>query len=263
MNTREARIELFGIRFHAADFDSAVESVLAAAQRGEKGMVVTPNVDNVVTFHQRPEVLEIYRNARFVFADGAPVVWVSRMIKDKALPCRVTGADLMPALCARAAELGLSVGMVGGNPGVADRAAEILRDRHPGLDVVAVHCPPFGFEHDSAQSQAIVDLCNETRPRLLFLGVGAPKQELWGYAHLDKLDVGMVLCVGAAFDFVAGTLTRAPAWMRNAGLEWVWRLLHEPKRLFKRYLQKDLAFFPIALREIAPGFFKSNTNPTR
>jgi N-acetylglucosaminyldiphosphoundecaprenol N-acetyl-beta-D-mannosaminyltransferase len=246
-------VALFGLQFQPLAFDAAVEAIAAAAQQRERALVITPNVDHIVTVQQRPEVRQIYRSARFVFADGMPVIWASRFIRGKALPGRVTGADLLPALCARAAERGLSVAFIGGLPGIAQRAAEVMRARHPTLKVVGVHCPPFGFESDPRQTQDIIDLCRAARPDLLFFGVGAPKQEIWSHTHLDQLDVGVVLCIGAALDFAAGTLQRAPLWMQRSGLEWLWRMAQDPRRLLKRYLVRDTAFLGIAAREILAG----------
>lgn len=243
-------VALFGLEFQTLGFDAAVEAIAQAALRRERGLVITPNVDHIVSLTQRPELLPIYRSARFVFADGMPVIWASRFIRGKALPGRVTGADLLPALCARAATLDLRVGFVGGPPGIAARAAEVMRGRHPGLQVVAVHCPPFGFETHPQQTQDIIELCREARPDILFFGVGAPKQEIWSHTHLGQLEVGMVLCIGAALDFAAGTLQRAPRWMQRSGLEWLWRMAQDPKRLVKRYLVRDTAFLGIAAREI-------------
>lgn len=246
-------IPLFGLEFQSLDFSAAVDAIADAARLREKGLVITPNVDHIVTVHQRPEVQQIYLGARFLFADGMPLIWTSRLIPGKALPGRITGADLLPALCERAAETGLSVAFVGGLPGIAQQASEAMCKRYSGLRVVGVHCPPFGFERDAGQTQEIIDLCNAGRPDILFFGVGAPKQEIWSHAHLEHLDVGMVLCIGAALDFAAGTLQRAPNWMQRSGLEWVWRMAQDPRRLLKRYLVRDAAFFRIALREIFSG----------
>ena len=247
------RIALFGLQFDAMTLASAVDAVVEAVMRrepGRQGLVITPNVDLLVTANRRAEVQEVFRSARFLFADGMPVVWISRLIPGKSLPARVSGPDLLTALCERAAADGLSVAFVGGMPGVAQKAGEAMRRRHPALQVVATHCPPFGFEKDERHTQDIIDLCRAQRPDILFLGVGSPKQELWSHTHLAHLDVGMVLCIGAALDFAAGTLKRAPRWMQRSGLEWFWRMTQDPKRLIRRYLLRDVAFLPIALREI-------------
>lgn len=244
------KVELFGIVFDSMTFGEALDAVFDAGRQRRKGLVVTPNVDHIVNISRDQDLRALYRRATLVLADGMPVVVTGRLSKDGYLPERVTGADLFPAIAERAAKEGLSIALVGGNPGVADRAADVLRTRYPGIRIVGTYCPPFGFEHDTAESESIVGLCNEWRPDFLFLGVGSPKQERWGDKHLGQLDVGPVLCVGAAFDFVAGSIKRAPRWMQKAGLEWAWRLLHEPRRLGRRYLGKGFAFLPLAMREI-------------
>lgn len=162
----------------------------------------------------------------------------------------MTGADLLFEVCALAAKRGLKVAFVGGLPGVAEQARTNLAKLYPGLNVVGCYCPPFGFENSELESQKVVDFCNELRPDILFIGVGAPKQEKWAAKHLSRIDVGPVLCVGAAFDFAAGTIKRAPVIVQRCGVEWLWRLASEPKRLWRRYLLRDSKFVGIALREI-------------
>lgn len=240
---------MFGIEIDAMNFDDALRAIVDAGSRRTKGLVVTPNVDHIVTLSENPEFVDLYRKALFVFADGAPVVWFSRFRKRTYLPERVTGADLFPAICAAAAKSGLSVAFLGGMPGVAEQAADILKAKLPGLSVAGTYSPPFGFEKDSVECERIVEMINDWKPDFLFVGVGAPKQEIWSNRYLDRIDVGPVLCVGAAFDFVAGTVQRAPRWMQRIGFEWVWRVLSEPRRLAKRYLVRDIRFVPLAIKD--------------
>lgn len=246
----QRRVRLLGIEIDAVTFDEAVAAVVAAATDRRRGVVVTPNVDHIVQLSENAEFRAVYRDALFVFADGAPVVAFSRLRPHTHLPARVTGADLFPRLCAEAATAGLRVALVGGNPGVAQQAAQLLQASHPGLQIVGIYSPPFGFERDGAECARMVDMVNAWRPDMLFLGLGAPKQELWAHRHMSKMDAGPILCVGAAFDFVAGTVSRSPAWMRAIGLEWFWRLISEPKRLAHRYLVRDLRFVPIAIKSL-------------
>ncbi|MES2716500.1 MAG: WecB/TagA/CpsF family glycosyltransferase [Pseudomonadota bacterium] len=243
-------MRLLGIEIDALTFDEAVAAVLAAARGRQRGVVVTPNVDHIVQLSENEAFRAVYRDALFVLADGAPVVAFSRLRRHTRLPARVTGADLFPRLCAEAASTGLRVALVGGNPGVAELAAKRLCAAHPGLQITGTYSPPFGFEHDAAECSRIVGMVNAWRPDMLFLGLGAPKQELWAHQHAARLEAGPILCVGAAFDFVAGTVQRAPTWMRHAGLEWFWRLVSEPRRLAHRYLVRDVRFIPLAVRDL-------------
>lgn len=234
--------------FHNVNLAEAVDLCESSLDSGKNGLVVTPNTDHVVKLSRDPVFKEAYGRAALIFADGMPVVWASRLL-GAPLKARVAGAALLPALCERAAERGWRVFFMGGHPGVADQAASRLTARFPGLLIVGRYAPPFGFESDTAESERIVKMVRAARPDLLFVGVGAPKQEKWSAAHLGALGVPLVPCVGAAFDFAAGSVRRAPAWMQRAGLEWLFRLLQEPGRLWKRYLVDSPAFIPIILAE--------------
>ena len=191
---------------------------------------------------------EAYRAADFVFADGMPLVWFSRLI-GRPIPERVTGADLVPGLCEIAARKGLKVFMLGGAPDVTPDAADILRKRNTCLEIVGVSTPPLNFEDDDEINSTVIESINRVSPDILFIALGAPRQEVWAYRHRDQLDVGFILGVGGAFDFMAGRLNRAPEWVQKSGFEWLWRLVHEPKRLWKRYLVRDMRFIGIAYRE--------------
>lgn len=244
------RVVLFDIPFEPATLDDAADQIVAAARERRRGLVVTPNVDHVVTFREDAEFRAICLNALYRYADGMPLVWLSRLLPGPPLPERVTGADLLPAVCARAAREGLKVYFLGGLPGVAEQAALVLAECYPGLVVSGFSCPPFGFENDPSICGKIVDEINCRGADILFVGVGAPKQEKWSWAHLERLRVGPIVCVGAAFDFAAGTVKRAPRWVQSCGCEWLWRLASEPGRLWKRYLVRDSRFVVWALAEI-------------
>jgi N-acetylglucosaminyldiphosphoundecaprenol N-acetyl-beta-D-mannosaminyltransferase len=242
------RRALFGLTFLNVDLAGAVEAIAAALARGARGYVVTPNVDHVVRLHRQPALREVYHHALFCVADGMPIVWASRWL-GRPLRARVTGADLLPALCAMAARRGYSIFVLGGGEGVAPRAVANLRARVTGLHVAGTHTPPPEFGTDAASVEAAIAAVARARPDILFLGLGSPKQELWIHDHWDRLAARVAVCCGAAVDFAAGGQTRAPAWVQRVGLEWLWRLAHEPRRLWRRYLVEDAAFLGIFLRE--------------
>jgi|CXWL01.1.fsa_nt_gi N-acetylglucosaminyldiphosphoundecaprenol N-acetyl-beta-D-mannosaminyltransferase len=250
MSPAPESIEMFGLRFERVALAGAVEQVMAAARAGQTGLVVTPNVDQVVKFGADPFMHLVYRSALHVYADGMPLVWLSHLLDRRGLPGRVTGADLLPAVCREAAREGRSVYFCGGAPGVAQAAADRMRACHAQLVVAGVSCPPWGFESDVAVSARLVEEINRSAADILFLGVGAPKQEKWGYNQLGHLKVGPVLCVGAAFSFAADLVRRAPTPIRRCGMEWAWRLAQEPRRLWRRYLVDDMRIFVLAWREL-------------
>jgi len=240
------RLVVGTLAFDQINLAEAAHRVLELARSPECSLVVTSNVDHVVRAESDPEFAGIVRRAALVTADGMPIVWASHL-SGCPLPARVTGADLVPTVAALAAASGQSLFLMGGMPGEAELAAHNLRAKHPGLIIAGTYSPPFGFERDPVECRKMVSLINESRTDILCLGVGSPKQEKWLDAHRAELACGVALGVGATIAFIAGTLDRAPPWMRGLGLEWVFRLSREPKRLFWRYAH-DAVFVLIMLR---------------
>lgn len=248
-STLKPTVEMFGLRFDQCTLKQAVKMVVDAGLKREKSLVVTPNVDHVVMLENDEDMRCVFQSAKFCFADGMPVVWMSKLLK-KALPERVTGADLLPAIAGRASEVGVRLFLLGGQEGVAKAAAYKLQEKHPNLQIVGTYCPPFGFEYDEEENKKIIAIINDSEADILFVGVGAPKQEKWAAKHQNQLHVGPILGVGAAFDFVAGNIKRAPSIIQRIGFEWLWRLMSDPKRLWRRYLINDPKFILLSLREL-------------
>ena len=180
-----------------------------------------------------PDLREINLRAAFILADGAPLVWGSRL-RGSPLPECVAGSDLIFHLCEEAAREGFRVFLLGGGEGVAEEAARRLVDRYPGLQVVGVECPPFR-EPTPEEEEALLDRIRMARPDLLFVAFGQPKGERWIVRHFERLAVPVSVQVGASLDFAAGRVRRAPRWMQKTGLEWAFRLSLEPRRLLGRY----------------------------
>ena len=223
-------------RIDRTDFEQTVARIVQLARSGAPAMVVTPNSDHIVALECDAALRAAYSEADVVVADGMPLVWASKLLREP-LKERVTGADLMPRLCKSAAEHGLKVFILGGQSGVPEEAARRLQEAYPGLMVAGAYSPPFGFERDEAENEAIVTMVANSDADLVFVGLGAPKQELWMHRHLQKFDKGVFLGIGAAVDFCAGRVKRAPRWMQAAGLEWMYRWSQDPSRLTKRYLR--------------------------
>jgi len=243
------RTALFGITIDNLTMAQAVEAIreLVNDSKGHH-YVATPNTDHIVRLHKDPVFRKAYAGASLVLADGMPLIWASRSL-GRPLQMRVTGADLLPAVCEMAAANAKSVFLLGGRAGVAERAALNLQAAYPGLQIAGTYSPPLGFERDPVEQRRIVEQVNRVCPDVLAIGLGAPKQELWIAAHHRELQFGVALCIGAAIDFAAGAVERAPRWMQEGGLEWFWRLAQEPRRLWKRYLVDDMAFARIVARE--------------
>lgn len=244
------RVHMFGLDFCACTLTEAAQLVVDAASKKSRGLIVTPNVDHVVSMLKDTEMFELYSRAMFCFADGMPLVWFSKLLRGKSLPERATGADLLPEIARLAARNGQKLFFLGGMPGVAETAAIKLKQSNPALNVAGTYSPPFGFDKDGVESERIVKMINDSGADILFVGVGAPKQEKWAAQYMDQLNVGPILGVGASFDFAAGTIKRAPVWVQRIGMEWSWRLMQEPGRLWKRYILKDSQFVWLMIREL-------------
>ncbi|MFI7452652.1 WecB/TagA/CpsF family glycosyltransferase [Nonomuraea sp. NPDC049714] len=218
-----------------------VEGELAA---GRGGHIVTPNVDICRAVAGDAALRELVNGAEVVVADGMPLVWASRLLGTP-VPERVTGADLIWSLSDRAARCGWPVYLLGGPPGVAAAAAAELASRHPGLRVCGVDAPPYGFDATARGRRRARRKVVEARPSLVFVGLGFPRQDLLIGELRRELPGAWFVGCGAAIGFAAGTVSRAPGWMRGAGLEWLFRLACEPGRLARRYLVDGV---PFALR---------------
>jgi len=235
-----------GIDFHAVDERAVVEHVTSGALAGVGGSVVTPNLDFLNKIERNPSLREFVDGVDVVVADGMPIVWASRML-GRPLPARVAGSDLVVSLCAAAAEGGLRLGFLGGGPGVAQDAATRTRETWPALPPCAAHTPPRAFDRPIEEDPeslvaylAVREWLQSSGVQLCFVGLGFPKQErLIAALRPDFPHVWFVAC-GAGVDFAAGNVARAPRWMQRAGLEWMWRLGCEPRRLFRRYVVEGL-----------------------
>jgi N-acetylglucosaminyldiphosphoundecaprenol N-acetyl-beta-D-mannosaminyltransferase len=212
--------------------------------------IVGPNAHLVNLAERDSRFAEAMQAADLAVPDGISVVMASQLLRVP-IPERVTGGDLMDRMCEEAARYGFRVFFLGGLPGAAIMAAHNLRLRHPGLQICGTYCPRVGFENDPEEVAHIRNTINLYEPDLLCVAFGAPKQEIWMQENRDKLRVGAILPVGAAFDTQAGLRRRAPVLFQRLGLEWLFRLAMEPRRLWRRYLIGNAQFAALVLRQWA------------
>jgi exopolysaccharide biosynthesis WecB/TagA/CpsF family protein len=224
-----------GIAVNVPSLPEAVSSIVSAAQHGENFSVCTLNLDHVVQLQQHANFRAAYRRARFVTADGFPIVVLSRLMGTRIE--RTTGADLVEPVCEEARKKGLSIFLLGANDRTLKMTAKRLTDRFTGLQIAGCLAPGSGFDPYSGEADAAIERIRESGARLCFVALGAPRQELFAARCLDELNGTGMLCIGAALDFIAGTQTRAPSLARKTGLEWAWRMLREPRRLGPRYVR--------------------------
>ena len=232
----------------AASLDAASRWLLEELRQKKIGLtdapplqVMGPNAFLVTLAARNAAFAAALRHANLCLPDGMSVVWGARWLGTP-VPERVPGGEFMERMCALCAEHELSVYLLGGLPGAAEAAARALCARHPKLRIAGTDCPPLGFEQDEAANGAVFERIASAHPDLLCVALGAPKQEIWMLDECAALPIGAALSVGAAFDTLAGLRRRAPAWTHNIGAEWLYRLLMEPRRLWRRYLIGNVQF---------------------
>jgi N-acetylglucosaminyldiphosphoundecaprenol N-acetyl-beta-D-mannosaminyltransferase len=232
------------VAFDNVTMAEAVVHVIQMAQKTDcPRYVCTGNMDHLSTIHRDARFRAIYDEADLVLADGAPVVWLSRMFGGTPLRERVTGSDLFWELARASAKTGVRLFFLGGIPGAANLAAEAVHKEFPTAQVCGTDSPSF-TEFSTAEEQArIRAIVRAAQPDILLVGLGAPKQEMWIHANKDLLGVPVSIGVGGTFEMAGGVRRRAPLWMQQAGMEWIFRFAQEPRRLWRRYFGKDLPFF--------------------
>lgn len=240
------RIDVLGVSIDNLTMVEALQRIAKVVDEGRFAYAVTPNVDHLIKLRQDARFRDVYKSADLVVADGVPLLWAARML-GAPLKERINGTDLFERTCELAAQRGYSVYLLGGSPGTAANACDRLLEKHPDLKVAGWCCPPPGFHEDETQNRALQESILRSRADILFVGLGAPKQENWMYSYAKGSGIAFAVGVGVSFSFVGGEIARAPVWMQRHGFEWLWRLAHEPRRLWRRYLVHDTAFLIMLL----------------
>jgi N-acetylglucosaminyldiphosphoundecaprenol N-acetyl-beta-D-mannosaminyltransferase len=226
---------VLGVKVNAIQIEQVIEQMQGwIRERDACHSIAATSMHGIVEAQHDSFFKNILNATDLVVPDGMPLVWLGRR-QGHILRRRVYGPDLLLAFCEESAGRGYRHFFYGGEPGVAERLAESLKNRFPGLNVVGTCSPPFRTLSADEDAE-MVEMINRAAPDVLWLGLGAPKQERWMHEHKDRLRVPVLVGIGAAFDLLSGRRKQAPSWMREHGLEWFFRLLQEPLRLWRRYL---------------------------
>lgn len=247
INTSIVQLRLGNVPLSPVNATEAETLVAGWVRLAPLRTIVTPNVDHAVELQKNEAFREAYEHAALSLADGAPIVWAARLLRLPRIE-KVSGSDLVPALCARAAAAGWRVFFIGG-ASEADLAATLqrIRERFGGIAIGGAF-PPMGFERDAAIEEWLLGEIDAFKPGLILMGCGTPKTEIWLDRRRGQIGRGVAISIGAGIRFLAGQERRAPLWMQRAGLEWSWRLAHDPLRLWRRYLVRDVQFLPLVWR---------------
>lgn len=244
------RVRIGRSEVDAVTYDEALDRLVELAENPSgAAQVVTPNAQHVVLLEGDPYLRKIYSEAALVVPDGISLVYAARLLGTP-LKGRVTGVDVLQGLCARLAERGLSVFFLGGRRGAAEEAATRLQSIYPKLRVAGTWCPPYGFHLQEESLNEVSRVILKAAPDVLFVALGAPKQEYWIYEHGSRLGVPLSIGIGGSFEMISGMTQRAPRWIQALGFEWLFRLALEPRRLWRRYLIGNAQFLGILLRQL-------------
>jgi N-acetylglucosaminyldiphosphoundecaprenol N-acetyl-beta-D-mannosaminyltransferase len=246
---RAPRVDVLGVDVSAINMDDALEVIDGWITSGERQYVCVTGVHGVMESQRDPVLRRIHNAAGLVTPDGMPLVWLSRFHGQRRTT-RVYGPDLMLALCERSIATGYRHFFYGGSDRVAEKLVQRLERRFPGLAIAGVHSPPYR-SLTSGEDDEIVRHINGTKPDIVWVGLGTPKQEHWMAQHVQRLTASALIGVGAAFDFHAGVKAQAPRWMQRSGLEWLFRMASEPRRLGRRYLVNNPTFVWQTLRQLS------------
>lgn len=239
------RLRLMNTEIDNLTMDETLDAIDSLIKEDNCSYVVTPNVDHIVQLERDEELKRVYENASLILTDGKPLIWISNWYKTP-IKEKISGSDLFPRVCDLAAKKGYTMYLLGAAEGVAAKAANNLMNKYKGLNIVGAYSPPFGFEKDKAELKKIESQIQDVHPDILIVGLGCPKQEKYMYHHCKELGVPISFGLGASIDFEAGNIKRAPKWMSEHGLEWLYRITQDPKRLAKRYLVDDMKIIGIA-----------------
>ena len=243
----QSRVNVLGVEVSAINLEAAVEMILGWVAHGGQEYVCLAPVHAVMECYRSSELTGIYNRSGLTVPDGMPIVWLLRS-KGYSAAGRVYGPDLILALMQRSSSAGPRHYFYGGTPEALDRLVLKLRAHSPDLQVAGCHAPPFR-PLTAQEDRAAVEAINAAEPDILWVGLGSPKQERWMAAHRDKIHAPVMVGVGAAFDFLSGAKPQAPHWMQRSGLEWLYRLVTEPRRLWRRYLIDSPLFVAFVLAQ--------------
>lgn len=243
------RVDICNVIIDNVTIKDVLIRIDAVINAGISVYFVTPNVDHIVKLQKDRLFAEVYKGADLVLADGMPLLWISRLLNTP-LKQKISGSDLFPLVCGFAEEKGHSVFLLGGRPGAALAACAKLQRNYPDLKITGSYCPPYGFENSKVENGIILSILEKEKPDILFVGLGAPKQEKWIYEYSRKTHIHVSIGIGVTFEYYSGIIKRAPKWVSHAGFEWLWRVLSEPNRLWRRYFIDDIKILYLVYRQI-------------
>lgn len=229
------RANILGVGISAINMQQALDTIQTWISHREPHYICVTPAHSIMDCYRNPELRPIFNRSGLTTPDGMSIVWILRLLGYKNVG-RVYGPDFMRALCQTSLDHSYTHYFYGGAPGIVEELENKLKSEYPGLQVVGHFTPPYGAVSEE-EDQKIVEHIHSAKPDILWVGISSPRQEIWMAEHIEILNVPVLIGVGAAFDFLSGRKKQAPRWIQRSGLEWLYRLVSEPKRLWRRYAQ--------------------------
>jgi N-acetylglucosaminyldiphosphoundecaprenol N-acetyl-beta-D-mannosaminyltransferase len=242
------KVHILGTPVSSLTMDELFRDWEAVIKEGKKVQVCITPVNSILAARATARVQEIYQHADYVLCDGVPVKWASKFLGDP-IKERITGLDVLPRIFPFASQNDFSIFLLGASPGVAETLQKVMEVKHPGVKIVGAFVPPFRAEFSKEENEEMIEAINAVKPDILLVSLTAPKQDIWIAENLEKLNTHVAIGIGGAFEVAAGMIQRAPLWMQKSGLEWFYRFLQEPKRMFKRYFVEAPVFIPLIIQQ--------------
>ena len=242
------RVNILGTQVSTITTSDLFSDFKVAIQNKKFIQVAITPVNSILAAHKNLEVQNAYNAAVYVLCDDMPVKWAASFLNTPIIE-RITGLDLLPSLVAFAANENFSLFLLGASSGVGEKLKEVILQQYPNCKIVGIYVPPFKKVFDAAENKKMVDAVNAAKPDIVLISLTAPKQDLWIAQNKAQLYPALYVGIGGAFEVMAGLAKRAPKWMHGAGLEWLYRLIQEPKRMYRRYLIEAPLFIPLVIRQ--------------
>jgi N-acetylglucosaminyldiphosphoundecaprenol N-acetyl-beta-D-mannosaminyltransferase len=244
------KVDILGTPVSSLTMDELFADWKRVINAKEKAQVCITPVNSILAARATARVQAIYKNADYVLCDGVPVKWASEFLfLGDPIKERITGLDVLPRIFPFAEAGGFTIFLLGASPGVAETLKEVMEAKHPGVQIVGTFVPPFRAVFSKEENEEMIDAINTVKPDILLVSLTAPKQDIWIAENLQNLDTHVAIGIGGAFEVAAGMIQRAPLWMQKSGLEWFYRFLQEPKRMFKRYFVEAPVFIPLIIQQ--------------
>ena len=242
------RVNILGTEVSSISSSDLLDAFKTAIQAKKLIQVAITPVNSILAAYKNPEVQNAYNTADYVLCDGMPVKWAASFLNTPIVE-RITGLDLLPNLVAFAANESFTLFLLGASPGVGEKLKEVILQQYPNCKIVGIYVPPFMPVFDATENKKMVDAVNTTAPDIVLISLTAPKQDLWITQNKSQLHPALYVGIGGAFEVMAGLAKRAPKWVQKAGLEWLYRFIQEPRRLFRRYFIEAPLFIPLIIKQ--------------